>query len=100
MIAFLFGVAWFPTAPGQSPGLLDPDVMLPLGAALVCAHIIVIADTLLVTGFYFYHLITNKRLREQKRLTWALLIVTSGLLVLPVYFYTEIWKDDRSPRHP
>ena len=46
-----------------------------------------------LTGFYIYLAVINRRYSDQMRLMWTLLILFGSLIVMPIYWYLNIWKD-------
>lgn len=56
-------------------------------------HFLTIFSIFLLMGFYVYHVIKNKSIDDDKRLVWILALFFGNMIVMPVYFYLNIWKE-------
>lgn len=43
---------------------------------------------------YIMHIVNNKKLTENERLIWIILLLMVTILAKPIYWYMKIWKED------
>ena len=60
-------------------------------------HFLTIFLIFILMGFYVYHSVKNKKLDDDKRLVWILALFFGNMIVMPVYWYMNIWKEPETP---
>lgn len=88
-VVFIFGIVAL-SSDGPGGGL---DTLFAGGfVILLILHLITIILTLALMIFYIVHAVKNTRLDSNMRIVWILVFFFGGMLVLPVYWYLQIWK--------
>lgn len=72
---------------GEAPALL---ALFPV---IFLLHFLTIFGGIALEVFYIVNIFKNKRVEEDKRLMWVLLLFFLNLFVMPVYWYLYIWKE-------
>jgi hypothetical protein len=45
--------------------------------------------------FYIIHVVKNKRIKDDMRIIWILIIFFGSMFAMPVYWYLYILKEDK-----
>jgi hypothetical protein len=67
----------------------------PITVAYVCAmllHLATIAGAGFLLVYYLLDVSQTKRMVEEQRLPWALLLLLTSVISMPVYWYVYIWR--------
>lgn len=97
MVLWAAGVAWAAADPKSGPGV-DSPLFVTFGVGAMIGHLLTAADTVVVLIYYIFHMMTNERLSEQRKITWAILMITTSALAAPAYFVVEIWREPAPAR--
>lgn len=79
----------FPLSEGRNSSNLF-DILFPV---LFICHFLTVFLVLFLMSVYIFHVIKNKKLSEQSKLLWVILLIIANVLVLPIYWYIYIWKE-------
>lgn len=47
--------------------------------------------------YYIIHLIRSESMTNDQKVLWAVLLFIMNMLVLPIYWYFNIWKEPQAP---
>ena len=84
-MAFVF-VMILTTPTGENPG---PP---PAFFAIFVVHFLTILSVFGMLVYYMVHALRNERLEGDRKLLWALLLFFGNMIIMPVYWYLQIWK--------
>lgn len=55
----------------------------------------------LILGIYFlFHIIQNPHMDGEKKMLWSVVLISFNGLVMPIYWYMHVWKDEFTDHEP
>lgn len=77
--------------PGGGGGETGPPPMI---AFIFPLHLLTMLISFALMVFYIVNVFKNKRIENDKKALWAVVLFFGGMLAMPVYWYLFIWKDE------
>lgn len=70
----------------------------PIPVVLIFSlHSLTILWVWALIAFYIVNVFRNDRIDKDKKVLWAVVLFMGNMLVMPVYWYLYIWRDDGVP---
>ena len=66
----------------------------PMIALIFPLHLLTMLIVLALTIFYIVNVFRNKRIENDKKALWAIVIFMGNMISMPIYWYLFIWKDE------
>ena len=60
---------------------------------LLLIHLIIMVWNFILIVFYIIHAVRNGALKNEMKALWAAIIFMGSVLVMPVYWYLNIWRE-------
>lgn len=106
-VAMLYAAVWFAIcAACVNSGLWPPHgpdefrTVIPLFMVAFVFHGLAVMCVIGVTALCLAHAVGNKRLSNNGKIAWALVLFFLHMLAMPVYWYLYIWREPKSPDEP
>jgi uncharacterized membrane protein len=73
-----------------------PDEALFLNNFILMAALIGVMSliTIIALIYFIVHIAGNKKLDNNERIVWILIVIFVGMIGFPVYWYIKIWQDE------
>ena len=100
---FFIGAMFLIMSLAPADGGDAPPIFALIFPVIFLLHLITILDGIGLLVFYIVNVFRNERVNQDQRLMWILLLFFLGLIVMPVYWYLNIWKEPQaslSDSHP
>ena len=91
-MAFMLSTFFFMRG-GAAEGGIVPGVMV----AVFALHFLTIVWVWALIAFYMVNVFRNDRVDKDKKVLWAVVLFMGNMLVMPVYWYLYIWREDGVP---
>ena len=71
----------------------------PIFFGMMIAHIAMMIVVFLLIGIYVFSIATNETLSPEMKLFWGLMILFGNMIVMPIYWYLQVWKQPKGEPH-
>lgn len=93
---FVFSTIFF--ARGGMPDSGASEGGFPILFVLIFAlHALTILWVWALIAFYIVNVFKNDRVEKDKKVLWAVVLFMGNMIVMPVYWYLYIWRDNVAP---
>ncbi len=79
---------------GDGSKMADPGAFMVQFMGMFALLFLISILTLGLLIYFIVHINNNKKLDNNEKLIWILVIIFVGMIGKPVYWYMKIWKDE------
>jgi heme/copper-type cytochrome/quinol oxidase subunit 2 len=72
----------------------DPEAFMTPFIGMFAMLFLMVLVTLAMLIYFIIHINNNKKLDNNEKLIWILIIIFVGMIGKPIYWYMKIWKED------
>lgn len=91
VVAILAMIPWGSGDIGAIEESSEYQLLEAMGVVYVITAILMLS---LIFNFIWHHIFRGDRVPEEKRILWAVLLVSLNVFALPVFWYLYIWREE------
>ena len=65
----------------------------PFVSFILPVHLLTMLLIFALAGYYIFNVFKNKRIENDKKALWAVVLFMGGMIAMPIYWYLFIWKE-------
>ena len=72
----------------------------PFVSLILPTHLLTMLLIFGLAAYYIFNVFKNRRIENDKKALWAVVLFMGGMIAMPIYWYLFIWKDEATPAPP